>query len=252
MIANGSLSSGSDAHGLSGTGSASGALTAPSGLAAPPTPAFSIPTPQPLADEARAVWAPVARAARVYRHPRSSSAAVGSVETMTPEGTRNIVAVLGSRTVGGAVWVRVRIASLPNGRTGWVRRSALAGYTTVATRLVIDRVKRTATLLSDGRIVLVVPVGIGTAATPTPAGEFYVRNRLTSYASPTYGPLAFGTSARSAVLTDWPAGGFIGIHGTDRPDLIPGAISHGCIRLRNADLLRLAVRLEIGTPITVE
>ncbi len=171
---------------------------------------------------------------------------------MTPEGTRNIVAVLGSRTVGGAVWVRVRIASLPNGRTGWIRRPALAGYTSVATRLVIDREKRTATLLADGRVVLVVPVGIGTAATPTPVGEFYVRNRLTSDASPAYGPLAFGTSARSAVLTDWPAGGFIGIHGTDRPDLIPGAISHGCIRLRNADLLRLADRLEIGTPITVE
>jgi hypothetical protein len=31
-----------------------------------------------------------------------------------------------------------------------------------------------------------------------------------------------GTSARSRVLTDWPAGGFIGIHGTDEPALIPG------------------------------
>lgn len=52
-----------------------------------------------------------------------------------------------------------------------------------------------------------------------------------------YGPLAFGISARSAVLTDWPAGGFVGIHGTDRPDLLPGRVSHGCIRMASRALL---------------
>ena len=87
--------------------------------------------------------------------------------------------------------------------------------------------------------MLTARVGIGTAEHPTPAGRFYIRNRLTSYRSPSYGPLAFGTSARSAVLTDWPAGGYVGIHGTDRPDLLPGRVSHGCIRMRNADVLRL-------------
>jgi lipoprotein-anchoring transpeptidase ErfK/SrfK len=69
--------------------------------------------------------------------------------------------------------------------------------------------------------------------------------------SPFYGPVAFGTSARSAVLTDWPDGGYIGIHGTNHPELIPGRISHGCIRLRNRDIIRLARRMPIGTPITI-
>lgn len=63
--------------------------------------------------------------------------------------------------------------------------------------------------------------------------------------------LAFGTSARSDVLTDWPAGGYIGIHGTDRPELLPGRVSHGCIRLRNADILRLAELMPVGTPLTI-
>jgi hypothetical protein len=81
--------------------------------------------------------------------------------------------------------------------------------------------------------------------------NFYIRNRLTRYRSPMYGPLAFGTSARSAQLTDWPAGGFIGIHGTDRPDLLPGRVSHGCIRMRNADILRLGRLMPVGTPVTV-
>ena len=95
------------------------------------------------------------------------------------------------------------------------------------------------------------PVGVGQPQSPTPTGEFYVRDVVTRYRSPMYGPIAFGTSARSAVLTDWPAGGFIGIHGTDQPGLIPGAVSHGCVRMRNADILRLAKLMPVGTPIII-
>jgi lipoprotein-anchoring transpeptidase ErfK/SrfK len=132
-----------------------------------------------------------------------------------------------------------------------VRRTALGTYGTVTTRLDVDLAARTLTLRRGGRTVLRAPVGIGTPAAPTPRGEFIVRNRLTRYRSPFYGPVAFGTSARSATLTDWPGGGFIGIHGTDEPQLIPGAVSHGCIRLRNADILRLAKLMPVGTPLFV-
>lgn len=78
-----------------------------------------------------------------------------------------------------------------------------------------------------------------------------IRNELTRYASAFYGPVAFGTTARSAVLTDWPAGGFVGIHGTDAPGLIPGRVSHGCIRMRNHDIRRLATLMPVGTPLTI-
>jgi lipoprotein-anchoring transpeptidase ErfK/SrfK len=74
---------------------------------------------------------------------------------------------------------------------------------------------------------------------------------VTAYASPVYGPVAFGTSARSTTLTDWPGGGFVGIHGTNRPELIPGRISHGCVRMRNADILRLGALMPVGTPLTI-
>jgi lipoprotein-anchoring transpeptidase ErfK/SrfK len=66
-----------------------------------------------------------------------------------------------------------------------------------------------------------------------------------------YGPEAFGTSARSTKVTDWPGGSVVGLHGTNRPDLIPGRISHGCIRLRNADIRRLARLMPVGTPLTI-
>src|SRR5665809_59839 len=104
---------------------------------------------------------------------------------------------------------------------------------------VYKRQGMTAALLRNGRTIFKAAVGVGTSAYPTPTGKFYIRNKLRRYSSPFYGPLAFGTSARSEVLTDWPAGGFVGIHGTNQPELIPGPISHGCIRLSNADILEL-------------
>jgi lipoprotein-anchoring transpeptidase ErfK/SrfK len=132
-----------------------------------------------------------------------------------------------------------------------VPRQALGGYETVNTHLIVDRAHLKASLLRRGRVIFSAPVGIGTAAWPTPAGEFIVRNELTRYASPFYGPVAFGTTARS-VLTDWPGGGFIGIHGTDEPQLIPGRVSHGCIRMRNRDIVRLTSLMPVGTPLTIQ
>jgi lipoprotein-anchoring transpeptidase ErfK/SrfK len=93
------------------------------------------------------------------------------------------------------------------------------------------------------------PVGIGKAGTPTPAGRFYIRDRLTSL-SPFYGPFAFATSAYSR-LSDWPGGGVVGIHGTTQPELIPGRPSHGCIRVPNAAIRRLARLMPLGTPVLI-
>ncbi|MDQ3865469.1 MAG: L,D-transpeptidase [Actinomycetota bacterium] len=171
---------------------------------------------------------------------------------MTPEGTSNIVLVLGRRVdEAGRLWIRVRLPVLGQANTGWVPREALGGYGTVTTHLVVDLESLQATLFRNGREIFRADVGVGKPFWPTPRGEFYIRNRLTGYASPMYGPLAFGTSARSRVLTDWPAGGFVGIHGTDRPDLLPGRVSHGCIRMRNSDILRLSRLMPVGTPLTV-
>ena len=66
-----------------------------------------------------------------------------------------------------------------------------------------------------------------------------------------YGPLAYITSATSDTLTDWPGGGLVGVHGTNSPGIIPGRISHGCVRLKNADILKLEKLMEVGTPITI-
>jgi lipoprotein-anchoring transpeptidase ErfK/SrfK len=78
-----------------------------------------------------------------------------------------------------------------------------------------------------------------------------VRLKLAGFDDPFYGPVAFGTSARSAVLTDWPGGGYIGIHGTNAPELLPGRVSHGCVRMRNEDIVELGRLMPVGTPLTI-
>ena len=188
----------------------------------------------------------VARAA-----PSASARVVARLSTRTPEGTTNVVLALSRVDRGGQLWIRARLPVLPNNTTGWIRRDSLGGYNTVNTHLVVSISRFTATLYRFGKPVFSARVGVGQSRWPTPTGRFYIRNKLTRYSSPVYGPLAFGTSARSAVLTDWPAGGFVGIHGTNAPGLIPGRISHGCIRLRNADILRLAELMPPGTPLTI-
>jgi lipoprotein-anchoring transpeptidase ErfK/SrfK len=236
--------------GISGTPAT---LVAADALPRPFPPAFTPGAPRPLGSTRNlSHWAPVRRPTVARSAPAAAAPAVTSLSTRTPEGTRNVVAVLAHKQDGvGRAWVQLRLPALPNGTVGWVRRRALGGYGTVDTRLDVDLGRLRATLYRDGRPVLRAAVGVGSESRPTPRGEYYIRNKLTRYHSPTYGPVAFGTSARSPTETDWPAGGFVGIHGTDRPELLPGRVSHGCIRMRNADVLKLAKRMPVGTPLTI-
>jgi hypothetical protein len=222
-------------------------------LPASPVPALEIGKPDRLASARYLTrWSVVRVPAAAHAAPSTGSPVVARLETRTPEGTANALMVLRTRTgMDGGVWIEVRLPVLPNGSLGWVKRSSLGGYQAVSTHLIVDRARLQATLRRSGVRIFTAPVGIGAPGSPTPAGEFTVRSRLTRYASPFYGPVAFGTTARSAVLTDWPDGGYIGIHGTNAPQLLPGRVSHGCIRLRNRDILRLAALMPVGTPVTI-
>jgi len=229
-----------------------GGASAADALPAPTRGALPVGRAAPLSARGATLWVAARATTAARARPSPTAPRVGTVAARTPEGTTNILLPLARRRdARGRLWVRVRLAALPNGRIGWVPRRALGAYGSVRTRLTVDRSSLTATLTRDGRTVLHVPVGIGTRAAPTPAGRFVIRDVLRRYRSAFYGPVAFGTSARSATLTDWPGGGYIGIHGTDRPGLLPGRVSHGCIRMRNRDVERLARLMPTGTPLTI-
>ena len=196
-------------------------------------------------------WAPVVSNVSARRAPNRSAPIVAPVRTVTGDGTQNVVLILSRVNVSPTeAWFDVRLATLPNS-TGWVPRSALGNIYAVTTHLYVDRKSFTATLKRSGVTIFTTRVGVGEPYWPTPAGEFYIRDKLTHFNNPFYGPLAFGTSARSAVLTDWPGGGFVGVHGTDEPGILPGPVSHGCIRVVNSALLRLGKLMPVGTPLTI-
>jgi hypothetical protein len=197
-------------------------------------------------------WAHPAVRAAVRQRPAARSRRVARLHLLTEDGYPEVYLALRSRRdAGGRAWIQVRIPARPNGRTGWVPAGALGPQHAVTTALEIDRRRSRATLRRAGRPIWRAPIGHGAPGMPTPGGRFYVRERIRNNGgSPIYGPWAFGTSAYSS-LSDWPGGGVVGIHGTNQPWLIPGRPSHGCIRVRNPAIVRLARLMPVGTPVRI-
>ena len=95
--------------------------------------------------------------------------------------------------------------------------------------------------------------GVGRSVVPTPAGTYYLAELL-AQPNPNgiYGPYAFGLSAFSNVLYSFGGGpGEIGIHGTNNPASLGTNASHGCIRISNAGITKLARILPLGTPVRI-
>ncbi len=193
----------------------------------------------------------VARAA-VRTLPSPDARRVGTLHFLTEDGPFEVYPVLESYIdPRGRAWLHIRLPARPNGQTGWVPRNHLGPLKTVRTMLRVNRATLRATLYRDGRRIWTSRVGIGTPSTPTPAGHFWIRSRLRNLrGNPVYGPYAFGTGAYS-VLSDWPGGGVVGIHGTNQPRLIPGRPSHGCVRVPNAAITRLYALMPVGTPVRI-
>lgn len=148
--------------------------------------------------------------------------------------------------------LQVLLPVRPNGSTGWVRVSD-ASLSEHPYRIVVELSAFRLTLLRDGAAVERFPIGVGKGSTPTPGGRYYTKELL---APPNpqgpYGPFAYGLSGFSPVLTSFAGGtGVIGIHGTNRPELIGQNVSSGCIRMLNDDITRLARLLPLGVPVDI-
>jgi hypothetical protein len=150
-----------------------------------------------------------------------------------------------------ATWLHVKLPIRPNGSAGWVRASDVRRLR-VRTRIAVDLSEKRVRLYKRGRLILNSPAAIGSSATPTPVGRYYVNQRLIP-ADPRgpFGPGAVGISAFSPVLTGWAQGGPIAIHGTNEPWSIGRAVSNGCIRIPNPALRRLFAQALAGTPVVI-
>jgi lipoprotein-anchoring transpeptidase ErfK/SrfK len=200
----------------------------------------------------RIAWAGVAtRPTTAFRRPGRSLIARFGLENAN--GAPTVFGVLGERLDRHCrpTWLHVALPLRPNGATGWVRAGDV-DRTPVRTRIVVDLSERRVRLYRNARLVLASRAAIGSSATPSPLGRYYVNQRLVpSDPSGPFGPGAVGISAFSPVLTGWTQGGPIAIHGTNEPWSIGHAVSNGCIRLPNPVLRRLFKRAVAGTPVLI-
>jgi hypothetical protein len=222
-------------------------------VGAPEGPATT-PTETQLSNEVTLTsWAHPEITGSIYLHPGTRSARIAKVHLFTAEDFPEVYVLLSSRVdASGREWDKVRIPGRPNGRTGWVLRELLGAVHRTGWRIVVNRGRRQMRVYHSGRLLKLFPVGVGKPSTPTPSGHFWIdeRFKLSDPNNP-YWPYALGTSDYST-LPNWPAEGVVGIHGPfGEPQKIPGDPSHGCIRMRSADIAWLGPRVTLGTPVEV-
>ena len=183
--------------------------------------------------------------------PRRTARRVTVLKEFRTDFRPQVVLVLSQRVdreTGKPTWYRISVPGRPNGRSGWIPAAA-ATIKPVRQLIYIDRSARRLEVWSRGRVVLRTTVAVGRPGMETPLGLFYVTWRFVPSA-PVLGRFAFETSAYSR-LSDWPGGGIVGIHGTFEPWLLGRAVSHGCVRVANRDILRMRSLVAVGTPVRI-
>jgi len=113
-------------------------------------------------------------------------------------------------------------------------------------------------------IIAAYPVTVGSAHTESPIGEWKVKG-VAKMPNFRYDKEMLNHGKRSGDFQLLPPGPNnpvgvmwiqlnkkgIGLHGTDDPDSIGRSASHGCVRLANWDVARLATRVKGGVPVSI-
>lgn len=221
----------------------------------PTTPAKPVAPPSPVAPpNPKVSWAGrllVVATARAM--PSPGGKAVRLLQPIAPLGAGPVwLQVRGVKVVAGVRWVKVLMPVRPNGSTAWVRAADMV-FRPISLRVVIDVGDRKLYLYRDGRRIRSFPIAVGEPKTPTPVGKFAVAEVIpTGDPKAFLGPIVMPLTAFSNVLNEYAGGnGRVAIHGTSKPELIGKAVSHGCIRMRNADIQRLTRLVRGGTPVQI-
>jgi hypothetical protein len=150
--------------------------------------------------------------------------------------------------------LRVQLPVRPNGSEGWVDRDDVM-LVRPSYEVRMELGAKRLTVRRHGRVVLRTVAGIGSPATPTPTGRYFVTNlvRVTDDPEGYYGGFAVGLSAHSEVLDSFRGGPpQVAIHGTNDPASIGGERSNGCLHVANDVAQKLEEMLELGTPVTLD
>lgn len=190
----------------------------------------------------------------VYRKPGALTAGRVIAPWIASTGNPVVLTVV-ERVVDptGAGWLRVLLPSRPNGSTGWIREANTI-VSTDTTRVVISLRRHTLTVFRKGRVIRRVGVALGAPSTPTPKGSFAIYQEVREPEFSPLGPWALHLTAHSNVLFEYAGGpGRVAIHGAR------GALwaeagtnpSHGCIRVPDPGIARIAGLVRPGTPVDI-
>ncbi len=107
-------------------------------------------------------------------------------------------------------------------------------------------------VIENDEVIRVFAVSVGAQVSPSPVGQFEIVSRL---ANPTYyhPGIVIAPGSGNPIGPRWIGlnqKGY-GIHGTNQPNSIGRAASHGCIRLRNRDVKRLYEMVRVGDTVEI-
>jgi len=231
---------------LTGTVAATGA-TAPPAATTALKPIGTAPTDK-KAFTARVLLPTVGRAA-----PSSRARVTQRISPYAPyDDDPQVLLVLETASGPGGPWYRVLLPVRPNGTSAWVSGVSLQVRATpyrVRVRLGLRKLE----LLRAGKVVNRWTVGVGTPQNPTPQGLFALSEKVPQ-PNPRgfYGPFILSLAAHSDNLSDFDGGqGQVAIHGTNLPGLLGGAVSHGCVRMPNTGVKKVAKLVPPGAPVEI-
>lgn len=149
-------------------------------------------------------------------------------------------------------WVRVMVPVRPNNQTGWISTDEVELSETKA-RVHVDLSDRRVTAFDDsGNRIVDTSVAVGAPGSPTPTGWFSITDISPSNPNGTYGPAIVGTSGLSEALERFDSGApQIALHGWQKPSAFGRAVSNGCVRVPNSEIVKIA-GLPRGAPVVVE
>ena len=125
-------------------------------------------------------------------------------------------------------------------------------------RVILRLGQRRVYLYQGDQVIASYPVAVGKEGWETPTGNFKVMQKIENpvWQDPWTGEVRSpgpNTALGLRWIGFWTDGkDAIGFHGTPTVNSIGQAASHGCVRMRNEDVVALFEQVDVGTPVIVE
>lgn len=216
--------------------------------------ASGVAVPGPAAPTPSRAWIAAPLSPVVARGaPKASAKVVWRVPLVAPfRKDRTKLLVTRVTVHKGVRWVEVLLPKRPNGSRGWVLQDRMDLRST-SIRVRIDVSDRRLSVFRENHRIMDVPVAVGQAGTPTPTGRWFaIAETLPGVPGGFLGTFILPITGFSETLNEFDGGnGRVAIHGTTLPQLIGTRASHGCVRMYNSDVTRLAHLARPGTPLVI-